>query len=177
MRGKGSGEYTASHLTAGGVTHTSPRACVSPHCSKGRLETWRLPPFPHTIVRISWVLFQSSFSYYHRHLLTFLELLQAHPAIPLRAKDLLRRRKAAPTAAPLLWYNSDTACIICEATIMRSFFHLYLLSHGANEDLFSPHGDRNSRVLHLALGKEKYLELLEKLGLYKHKNQSMLCTF
>lgn len=93
-------------------------------------------PFPCTIVRISWVLFQSSLSCFHRHLLTFLELLQAHPATPARAKDLLRRRKAAPTAAPFLWYDSDTACIICEDSIMRSFLHLYLLNHGANEDFF-----------------------------------------
>lgn len=103
-------DYIASHLTAGGVTHTSPCVYASLHCSDGRLETWHSPPFPSTIVRISWVLFQSSLSCFHRHLLTFLELLQAHPATPTRAKNLLRRRKAAPTAASLLWYNSDTAC-------------------------------------------------------------------
>lgn len=110
-RGKASADYIASHLTEGSITHTSACVSVSLHCSQGRLETWRLTPFLCTIVRISWVLFQSSLSCFHRHLLTFLELLQAHPATPTRAKDLLRRRKAAPTAAPLLWYNSDTACI------------------------------------------------------------------
>lgn len=52
--------YIASHLTAGGVTHTAPCVYASLHCSEGRLETWHSPPFPNTIVRISWVLFQSS---------------------------------------------------------------------------------------------------------------------
>jgi hypothetical protein len=53
-----------------------------------------------------------------------INLLGASPDTPsnsYRAKDLLRRRKASPTAAPLLWYNIDTAGIICEANIMRSF--------------------------------------------------------
>lgn len=58
-----SGDYTANHLTEGGVTHTSPSVYVSLHrADEGRLETWRLPPFPCSIVRISWVLFQSPLS-------------------------------------------------------------------------------------------------------------------
>lgn len=89
-------------------------------------------------MRISWVLFQSSLSCFHRHLLTFLELLQAHPATPTRAKDLLRRQKAAPMAAPLLWYNSDTACIICDASIVRSFFLFVPTKPWCKWGLFSP---------------------------------------
>lgn len=81
-----------------GTSTTPLLGFVSLHCSKGTLETWHLPPSPGPIVRISWVLFQSSLSCLQRHLLTFMELLQAHPATPTRAKYLLRRRKAAPTA-------------------------------------------------------------------------------
>ncbi|KAL6084332.1 hypothetical protein STEG23_004548, partial [Scotinomys teguina] len=68
-----------------------------------------------------------------------INLLGASPGTPSNsygAKDLLRRQKAAPTAAPLLWYNADTAGIICEANIMRSFFHLHLLNCGANGKSF-----------------------------------------
>lgn len=66
-----------------------------------------------------------------------INLLGASPGTPSNsygAKDLLRRRRAAPTAAPVLWYNTDTAGISCEANIIRSFFHP--LSYGANGDFF-----------------------------------------
>lgn len=158
-RGKGRRAHTASHLTAVGVTRPALHVSVPLHCSEGWLAIWHLPPFLCTIVRISWVLFQSSLSCFHRHLLTFLELLQAHPATPTRAKDLLRRRKAAPMAAPLLWYSSDTACIICEASIMRSFFLFVPTKPWCKWGLFFPCGNRNSKVQHLAEGEEKSLKL------------------
>lgn len=165
VRGKGSADYRASHLTAGGVTHTSPCVCFS-------TLFWRQARD----------LALASFSVHHCEnflgsLSIFLLLLPqalinlfgASPGTPSnssKSKDLLRRRKAAPTAAPLLQYNSDTACIICEATIMRSFFHLYLLSHGANEDFLSYfHGDRNSSFLHPVMGKEKKSGNVKKPGL------------
>lgn len=61
---------------------------------------------------------------------------------------------------------------------MRSSFHLYLLSHGASEDFFfNFHIDRNSTVLYLAEGKEKCLELLEKILVSRNKKQSWFIHF
>lgn len=88
----------------------------------------------------------------------FINLSGASPGTPrnsYRAKDLLRRRKAAPTAAPFLWYNTETASIIHEASIMRSFFHLYLSSHGANEDFFLISMETGIPMFHVLLKGKK----------------------
>lgn len=69
---------------------------VSLWCSEAWLRSWHLPPFPCIIVRISWVLFQSSPSCFHRHLLTFLELLQAHPVTPTEQRIFLEGGKLHP---------------------------------------------------------------------------------
>lgn len=140
---EGSGDDTTSHLTVVGVTRqrwSHPSALsvsVTLHFSEGWLAIWHLPPFLCTIVRISWVLFQSSLSCFHRHLLTFLELLQAHPATPTEQKDLLRRRKLHPWQH--LYYGTiQTQPVLWEASIKKSFSVLYLLHHDANEGFFSP---------------------------------------
>lgn len=83
--------------------------------------------------------------------------------------------KAAPMAAPLLWYNSDTACIIWEAKTRNRFFCLYLLHHDANEGFFSC-GNRNSKVQHLA-EVEKNLELQETLDSRSIKIESWFVHF
>lgn len=130
-RGKGKADYTSSHLTEGAAPVPLLRLCFS-------LVYWSLTKD----------LAFASFSVYHCEnflgslsifplLLSqaLINLLGAPPGTPSNsygAKDLLRRRRAAPTAAPLLWYNTDAAGISCEANIIRSFFHP--LSYGTNGD-------------------------------------------
>lgn len=98
-----------------------------------------------------------------------INLLGASPGTPSNsygAKDLLRRRRAAPTAAPVLWYNTDTAGISCEANIIRSFFHP--LSYGTNGEFFL-----NKKIFGfpvsdpMLLRGKKCLQLLENVVLEK----------
>lgn len=96
-----------------------------------------------------------------------INLFGASPGTPsnsYKSKESSQKAESYTYGSTIIMVQFRHSLYLCEASTMRSFFTFVPIKPWCQWRLLKNfHGDRNSNVLHLAEGKEKCLELWEKI--------------